>query len=372
MPTRAQPLRSALADPRFRRMGRYALHLATARRRTAYLGWLSHENMGDEAMLEAYRQVFPRCDFVDVPERVLRFGGPARRLASTRAIALGGGTLIGRHAYREAFERLSAAAPNAPAIMLGTGVEEPGFHGSREGEMWAELRRWRGTLSRFASVDVRGPRSRELLQEVGVDANVVGDPALVLGDQQPNPEPDGHVLGVNLSLTMDIWGGSPDALLDAVASALERLGNAGWRLRFVPVWPADVQSARALQARLGPDIEVVESFLSVPDLLSAVRGCRVFVGQKLHSVILASAVHVPAVMLEYHPKCRDFQRSVDRERWTLRTDSVSAQELVEMVNQIDADYARHRRQVFEAVTALRERLAASAERARRGLPPDLR
>ena len=363
---------SPLAHPRLKRAGRYAFRLATSRRRTAYLGWLNHDNVGDEAMLAAYRLAFPRCDFVEVPEQVLRLGGPARRLATTRAIALGGGTLIGRHAYREAFERLAAAAPDAPAFMLGTGVEDPGFHGKNEPEMRAELHRWAHVLARFESVDVRGPRSRELLAEVGVGSNVVGDPALLLGDERQSPPPEERVVGVNLSLSMDMWGARPDAVLDAIATALDQLRGRGWRARFVPLWPADVESGIALRRRLGGDLEITERFLSLPDLLDAMRGCRVFVGQKLHSVILASAVHVPTVMLEYHPKCRDFQRSVERERWTLRTDSVSADGVVDMVEAIDADHEQQRSQVFDVVRGLRRRLEESAARARRALPPELR
>ena len=372
MSSPALQLRARLADPRVRRLANYARSLATSRRRTAYLGWLYHANMGDEAMLEAYRLAFPRCDFVEVPARVLRLPRPARRLASTRAIALGGGTLIGRHDYRETFDSLSVAAPKAPAVMLGTGVEDPAFHGAAEGEMRAELERWAGMLARFVSVDVRGPRSRELLAEVGVESNVVGDPALLLGDEDLHEPAEARVLGVNLSVSMDMWGARPDALLDSVAAALDELGDAGWRLRFVPLWPADVESAAALQGRLRHRLEVVERFLSLPDLLASLRTCRAFVGQKLHAVILAAAVHVPAVMLEYHPKCRDFQRSVDRERWTIRTDAATSDALIGMVGEIDADLETQRRELFEAVTDLRGRLRASAERSLAALPPDMR
>jgi polysaccharide pyruvyl transferase WcaK-like protein len=161
-------------------------------------------------------------------------------------------------------------------------------------------------------------------------------------------------------------------VLDSVATALEHLRRQGWRTRFVPLWPADVESGIALRDRLGGDLEITERFLSLPDLLAAMRGCRVFVGQKLHSVILASAVHVPTVMLEYHPKCRDFQRSVERERWTLRTDSVAADAVVEMVEAIDGDYEQQRSQVFDVVRELRRRLEESATRARTALPPELR
>lgn len=357
---------------RLRRLGAYAKAYAGSRRRAAYLGWLNHENMGDEAMLEAYERAFPRADLVEVPERILRLNGAARRLAAVRAIVLGGGTLIGRHAYREAFERLLAASPSAPAIMLGTGVEDPAFHGANEPEMREELRRWSAILPRFVSVDVRGPRSRELLAEVGVNANVVGDPALLLAPEQPAPPPEDRVVGVNLSLSMEMWGGRPQEVVGALAGALRPLVAEGWTVRFVPLWPADVESARALERELGRTVEVTEGFLHLPTLLDALAGCRLFAGQKLHSVVLASAMNVPSVMLEYHPKCRDFQRSVEREEWTVRTDGIAAEAIVERLAALDADYDEHRRRLIEAVGELRRRLHKSVERSRAALPPALR
>jgi polysaccharide pyruvyl transferase WcaK-like protein len=364
--------RHSLADPRVRRLGAYARAVATSRRRAAYLGWLNHDNMGDEAMLAAYRQAFPRCDLVEVPERIARLGGPARRLAASRALVLGGGTLIGHAAYRQAYERLKAAAPAAPSVMLGTGVEDPAFHGARQQEMREELRRWAEILHGFVAVDVRGPASQELLAGVGVDARVVGDSARLLGPKDLPPAGSERILGVNLSLGMEMWGGRPDRVLEAIGGALRELSDGGWRIRYVPLWPADIASARELERILGREIDVVEGFLDLPTLLESLAPCRVFVGQKLHSVVLASAVHVPSVMLEYHPKCGDFQRSIDRERWTLRTDAVSRRALTSMVEELDADHDAQRAQVHSAVAGLRARLDESVERSRQALPPDLR
>jgi hypothetical protein len=77
-------------------------------------------------------------------------------------------------------------------------------------------------------------------------------------------------------------------------------------------------------------------------------------------------------MLEYHPKCRDFQRSLERERWTVRTDELSRDGVVDMVEELDAGYDEERAQIFAAVADLRGRLRQSAERSRQALPLDLR
>jgi polysaccharide pyruvyl transferase WcaK-like protein len=171
---------------------------------------------------------------------------------------------------------------------------------------------------------------------------------------------------------MDLWGGRPDRVLEAASEAVRALAGEGWRIRYIPMWPVDVESGQALRRASGVGMEVLDDFLDLDVLLDALASCRVFVGQKLHSVILAAAVHTPAVMLEYHPKCLDFQRSVERERWTLRTDAVTRDALLELIQEIDGSHAEQRRRLHATVGDLRRRLDDSAERARRALPAEMR
>ena len=77
---------------------------------------------------------------------------------------------------------------------------------------------------------------------------------------------------------------------------------------------------------------------------------------KLHSVVLASAVHVPSIMIEYQPKCADFQASLGRSGWSVRADRVDAGRLVELVESLECRYSQERAALTEAVLALRARL----------------
>ena len=62
---------------------------------------------------------------------------------------------------------------------------------------------------------------------------------------------------------------------------------------------------------------------------------------------------VPSLMLEYMPKCRDFQASLGREDHTLRTDNLSAGAIVERVRALDADRPAERESLAASVTELR-------------------
>jgi hypothetical protein len=69
---------------------------------------------------------------------------------------------------------------------------------------------------------------------------------------------------------------------------------------------------------------------------------------------------VPAIALEYRPKCRDFQESVGRGEYVMRTDALDGALLGEWIERITADRDRHSTDLARAVSGYRERLAATA------------
>lgn len=366
-------------------LGRHAHLLAPSASRVAYVGWAGHQNMGDEAILAAYRKAFPSCNLVDASATA-----PLARLDRLapwtlfRAAMLGGGTLVGWPGYRRTLEKLFEVDEGLPAFMLGTGVEDPSFYrlnplllealeevnesGSSGDELfWGELARWRPVLARFRRVAVRGPRSRATLQRVGIDSEVVGDAALLLADDSPAARFREKLLGLNVGVARGLWGTDPGALAEAVVAFAREMRRRGWSIRLVPAWPGDVEHVRDIARRIGGAVEIFPRFLDLEALLAAIRECHVFVGQKLHSVVFASAVYVPAVMLEYHPKCADFHDSLGRSRYTMRTDRVTSDALVAMVDEIAASRDEHQAALLAGVARLRGRLEEAADATRREL-----
>jgi hypothetical protein len=329
--------------------------------RLGYLGWLGHANIGDEAVFYGYQLAFAGRRISPLPtgptlEKLVRL----RRGHVPPAVLLGGGTIIGTTEFREAVTLLGAHG--STPFVLGAGVEDPAFPGAYAGALRAEQAHWPRVLERFDKVTVRGPLSQAILGSIGVEAEVVGDAALLLGQGTPTgPDPERR-LGVNLGIASGLWGGDLDAVLDAVLDALRVLLDDGWRVTLFPVWPKDVPLLAELQRRLGGRADMFEGYLDVDALTRALSECRVFVGMKLHSVVLASAVFVPSLMLEYMPKCRDFQASLGREDRTLRTDSVSSSAIVEHVRELDLQRTRERDTLEAAVGDLRSRLTTEAAR----------
>jgi polysaccharide pyruvyl transferase WcaK-like protein len=315
-------------------------------RTIGYLGWTGYGNMGDEAIHQALLESLPSLDFVPVPL------GPAAALrASNRVrvlrhspLLLGGGTVLGRRIWRFHLRQALALSARQPAFMLGAGVEDPAF--ARLGHLseQRELPRWRALLRHFDEVTVRGPRSAELLGDVGIAARVIGDPALLLDLEAASSVPDSGteapLLGVNLGVSDDLWGHDQPHVVEEVAATLRRLSAGAWRFRALVVNPADRPDAVAVGIAAGLDDsrwEIIDA--SDPHTyLAAVAPCRLVIAERLHAAVLAARVGVPPITLEYQPKCRDFLRSIGLESLALRTDRLHAGALTELVEATDASY----------------------------------
>jgi polysaccharide pyruvyl transferase WcaK-like protein len=328
-----------------------------------YVGWAGRENLGDDAIFQALRARLEPAALLEVPlypgeAASFMVHGDRARLRHARPL-LGGGTVIGRWTWRVHLRTALLLARTRPAVMIGAGVEDPAFGGLHSFGSERELRRWRALLGDFDRVTVRGPRSQQLLAGVGVDAEVVGDPALLL-EPTGAVEPDPRTVGVALGFGDDLWGHSQDAVVRSVAGALRGLADRGWSIRFFVVNPEDRDSAErcAAQAGLDPARTPILPAVVPDDYLREVARCTVLVGQRLHAVVLAACASVPAVMLEYQPKCRDFMESIDRADWLVRTDRIDAAEVLDRVLAAEASREVQSHQIEQSVGALRSRLAA--------------
>ena len=312
--------------------------------RLAYLSPQRSGHLGDAATFEVCRRALPD------------FGADGATPAPVQplAVLLGGGTPIGRAGYREAIERLLETDPLLRLFMLGLAVEDPLFYEDDRDDLLAELDRWTELLGRVERPTVRGVRSQELLSDLGVTAEVVGDPALLLAGKRV-AEGDPQLVGVNLAVAERIWGKDPELLLDQVADFGRTMIDRGRRLRLVPLWSVDVPYMREAARRLGKEVELCEPS-SLEDAVHSIAGCGVFVGQRVQSVAISSSLLIPSVMLAYHPKCAEFQAAVGMEDFTLRTDTLLLEDIVDRVEALSAESSRHRERLASSVKTLRERL----------------
>lgn len=170
-------------------------------------------------------------------------------------------------------------------------------------------------------------------------------------------------LGINLGHGRPMRGGQRDVLAAvlAAASALHARGE-GWSFHHVAVNLDDLGHAEDLAAgahALGLPLEC--SIAVTPTAFaSAIADCDLFVGERLHSVVVATALGIPSVMLAYAFKCDDFMASLDASRYALSTVSIDGPQLLERLLELEADHAAWEVHLSTATTELCARLRSAA------------
>jgi polysaccharide pyruvyl transferase WcaK-like protein len=323
----------------------------------AYLGWHGRGNLGDDAIYDAVRSQLAGATFLDLPrlphEMICAVATGLNRSLRRSTQVMGGGTLVGRRHWRRLVTRGSALTSNQGSYAIGVGVEDPVFVGRKSGSDKDELKRWCPILSEFHAVSVRGPRSADLLSDVGLDVAVSGDPALLL--PRPDVVPEDGLIGVNLGFGDDLWGHDPTAVAEEMSGAVRQLSSQGYRFVGILMHPGDQRWTELALKDIAADIvRPVDADAAARELAR----CSVAIVSRLHAGILAALSDTPVISLEYQPKCRDFALSIDDERSLLRTDEVSSAAVVDRVGSAFADSSNIRIKTRAAVARLRQRLQA--------------
>lgn len=294
----------------------------------AYIGWVGHRNVGDEALYFAFRDVLfkqtlvlPHDDF-----SALRY---LSGFAQERLHVLGGGTLINVDPYLAALEAVRARGDRY--VVWGTGVADLGYWSKHpEHTDRGNAQRWLSVLRDAGHIGVRGPRSAAWLAENGIiGVDILGDPALSLPAATRDPGREQGVLGINLGSHDPVSGGK-DNVMTAVISLIRHALGRGLKVRYFSLHAIDFEIGAALQTEIASDgFERLPFNASVDETMRQLAGCDYVVGQRLHATILACVQGLPNLSLSYQPKCLDFLDSIRQADLALPTETITAAGLIE-------------------------------------------
>ena len=360
------------------------------RRSGIYLGWVGFGNLGDEAMWQVCRQRFPQIHWstmgdlttpvaeravgraikdpgwlVRVAREELRDAARLRlmlrkyehhvsALFTGEVGVLGGGTFINRNqnildAYTELRRKLKRPIP-----VFGTGVASSAYWSRTKG--WSDRRKqWAELLGELPVIGVRGPLSKAELDGCGLRNIVIsGDPALLLHEPL-NPQKssrDRLTIAFNFGEPAGGMNGSEDRVASVLATAAREIARKH-RVKFIPIWPADVAACERLALRAGlPASSVTAPCVTHVQFRNEVQDSDFLVAFKLHAGILAAACNVPFLLFEYQPKCRDFMASAGWEQLCIHPGEASPEFILHQIECVETRGSQWREEICKTVSTL--------------------
>lgn len=318
------------------------------RKKLGYIGYLGHYNLGDDAIYLAFHKLFPKLKLLpfkctkktEIAETILR-------IKLFHSVFIGGGTLI--FSEGETLKLMYKALDKYKKVyVFGAGVKNPYFweiigSGSGNYEQWIEC------LRRCESVSVRGPLSKKILEEKKFSADVIGDPALSLGKNKIIRKSGGKLLGICIGTGYGKLWGNENNISEFIVKFAQIIINRGWQVQFLSVQPDDDKYSQETIRKIGKNVSIIYGYKSIDMTMDFLEKCDVFIGQKLHSVILAMCSYTPSIMLEYRPKCLDFMLSVGLEKFNMRTDSLDLELLLYLLDELRNKNEYYQDYIFKKV-----------------------
>lgn len=323
--------------------------------RIGYIGWLGHGNMGDEAMYQAVQNCIKEA--IVIPYKRIRGAEKIERFCKRRifdVVMLGGGTLINESTYFNLLQE--AQLFGYPTVVFGAGVRNPEFW-DRVSPDLNRLREWIPLLEKCKFVGVRGPISKSILEKYGFHKAVVtGDPALLWAGAEVKPKTMTKKIGINLGISPEPTWGTARQIQIFVIDLVRTLIDRGWQITFVPISDEDLQYIRETVHQIERPVRVFIEHHSVKEILRCIESCDIFIGEKLHSVVLACCTYTPSIMLEYRPKCRDFMASLELENYSIRTDGLNITQMLALCDDLYSHITVIRKLMYQRVNSYKKQL----------------
>lgn len=352
--------------------------------RIMLIGSFSGENFGDSLVLAAivraldqalgegtqYLVPTSRPQFVETflpSERVqpvdihlrrtwsYRFLGAAmlRALRSVDLIVTTAGILFDHRLLDPRFNFIGSLLPvlaiarrrRIPVVGLNVGITPPSSWLGRKALAW--------TLALHDHLTTRDEPSAVLARELspGVPVIAAADIAHLWFDAAPAPSPQAPArLGVSLPYCLDRYdpasGAKPlteaEFVQQAASNLLTLAGTLGCEVDLLATTVVDhalhqkVASAMALASRgsgASPRLIALHE-MPVHEAVQAVGSLRMMIASRMHACLMATAMGVPTLALQYHPKVASYMRELGQEAYVLPVAAACSPSLVKLATQM--------------------------------------
>lgn len=290
-------------------------------------------NLGDEAIRIAELAKLPQHRTVPtVSGSNWRVFDKLLQLRRKKHLIVGGGTLVGQVGWIDYVEW--RVKQGSALHFFGTGIA---FTEDQQTNSNAAFNRWSRVIASAKNVAVRGPLSQEIARKMGVEAEIFGDAAFLLyNEEMVNRDHSRreHHVGFNVG---ECTKNQAD-FEEKCAFVLKKLLLQDYAITVFVVTPSDEVSTERVVRQLGADSERVRRRSIYHDpfkFMNSVKNMKLFVGTKMHAAGLAMIAGTPSLMIEYAKKCRDFVAPIGLENTLVSPTSTSDHLLTRVYNVLD-------------------------------------
>jgi len=333
-----------------------------------YIGWVGRGNIGDEACLMGFRNLFKdyqvvpyklrvKQDYIEKDYEVIE------KLNLFDYVFLGGGTLIrgGDEFSRDLKEALML---NKKCFVFGTGARSFNYFRAqgKSKEYGKHIAEAMNLIRRTDRVFVRGKDTSNLLKSKGIDSSkieIIGD--IALSACSPSKFKDSKTIGINIG-AHTIEYGNQKRINKEIAKFIHYLQKEGWIVEIIPMHKSDFDMSHKFVSKYGLNLNIWENYLDVQATINKIKSCRIVVGQRLHSYIIAGGCGIPCIPLVYSSKCREFIEQMHLQEFAIRTDRLKFLKLAKIFDNINKNSSLIRKSLIEQGNEYRRKQKMAADK----------
>lgn len=230
----------------------------------------------------------------------------------------------------------------------------------------------RKILNKVDLITLRDDLSDKLLSEIGVNVppiKITADPAFTLEpDNLPKSETTlavGELQKMKYAvIAVREWKSAVAGFEEAVAKSLDMLFEKhGIISVFVPMqYKEDREISKRITERMKCGTVFIDKSLEVNEIFSLIASSQICVGMRLHTLIYATTLGVPAVALSYDPKVTAFMQSINQPL-CLDVKDFGEEDMTEMLDELCGRLPEVKGMLEASLTELRDKARENAEMA---------
>lgn len=155
-----------------------------------------------------------------------------------------------------------------------------------------------------------------------------------------------------------------------IAELVDALMDKGFQALFIPFhFPDDVGCARDVAKQMNHEPYILKDECTTLEMLGVLSSLDVFVGMRLHGLVMASVMGIPSVGISYDPKIEAAIEMIGQVSGG-RVENIDSDKIIYDVQQLSLDREEYQENVFLAVDNLRSRARKNIDYLMEMLGPD--